>query len=377
VADAGGEVDLAAARPVEGSYAEPDPMGLVWSMELVTAPGEASCRGEGPLPPTVISFTAEIEGQVVAEATAERVRLAPGVRRTVVRERGLVGTLFLPPDPGPHAGIILLGGSEGGLHEPDAALLAAHGYATLALAYFGVEGVPTDLVEIPLEYFGAAIEWLRALEGVRGDRLGVIGGSRGGEAALLLGAIFPAITAVVSYCGSGVITQGIGGGEILEKVNTDRASWTHGGRPLPYLPSRATPEFEAQVRAGEPVELWQVFHAALEQANAVWAATLPVERINGPVLLISAGDDRSWPTTRLSAIAEERLARHNHPFSFRHLHYQRAGHGIIPPPYGPTTMLVAPLPGGSMQMGGTPQANAAARVDAWRQTLAFLTEHLG
>src|SRR4051794_23525033 len=104
------------------------------------------------------------------------------------------------------------------------------------------------------------------------------------------------------------------------------------------------PNLMAQVRAGEPVELWQVFHAALEQANTVWAATIPVERINGPVLLISAGDDRTWPTTRLSAIAEERLARHNHPYAVRHLHYPRAGHGIIPPPYGPATMLIAPLP---------------------------------
>lgn len=377
MADATGAVDVATARPVAGSYTEPDPMGLVWSMALVPAPGDAPTRGPGLLPPTVITFTAEIEGAVVAEATAERVRLAPGVQRTVVRERGLVGTFFLPPGPEPHPGVLLLGGSEGGLHEPDAALLAAHGFATLALAYFGMEGVSPDLVDIPIEYFGTAIEWVQAQEGVRGDRLGVVGGSRGGEAALLLGTIFPAITAVVSYLGSGVITQGIGGGEILEKVNTDRPSWTYRGRPLPYLPMRTTPDFEAQVRAGQPVDLGQVFLAALENTQAVWAATIPVERINGPVLLISAGDDRSWPTTRLSTIAEDRLTGHNHPHPVRHLHYERAGHGIIPPPYGPRTMLVVPLPGGAMNLGGTPQVNAAASAEAWRQTLAFLGEHLG
>ncbi len=44
-----------------------------------------------------------------------------------------------------------------GLWEHAAALLASHGYAALALAYFGVEDVPKDLINIPLEYFGTAL----------------------------------------------------------------------------------------------------------------------------------------------------------------------------------------------------------------------------
>ncbi len=375
-ADDRGDVDVSTQRPLSGTYADPDPMGLIWSMALAPAPDDAPGESPGPLSPTPITFTAEIDGQPVAETTIERLRLAPGGGRTPVRELGLVGTLFEPPDPGPHAGVILLGGAEGGVHEPDAALLASHGYAVLALAYFGMEGVLPDLVNIPLEYCETALAWLQAREGVRGDRLGVIGGSRGGELALLLGATFPAVTAVVSYNGSGVITQGIGGGGILEKVNTGQPSWTHRGRPLPFLPSRATPAFEAQVRAGGPVELGLVFRAALDDAAAVEAATIPVERIGGPVLLISAGDDRTWPTARLSAIAEERLARHGHRYPYRHLRYERAGHGIIPPPYGPTTARDAPGPGVAFAMGGTAEDDAFARADAWAQTLAFFARHL-
>lgn len=133
------------------------------------------------------------------------------VRWRYIKERlSLVGTLFQPDDGGPYPGILLLGGSEGGLHEDDAALLAAHGYAVLALAYFGMAGVPPLLIGIPLEYGEAAIAWLREQEGVRGDWLGAMGGSRGGELALLLGVTFPAITPVVSQCGSGVLTEGIG-----------------------------------------------------------------------------------------------------------------------------------------------------------------------
>ena len=79
-----------------------------------------------------------------------------------------------------------------------AAHLAARGYAALALAYFGTEHLPPTLAEIPLEYFETALAWLARQPEVDPDRLGVAGVLRGGELALLLGATFPALRAVVA-----------------------------------------------------------------------------------------------------------------------------------------------------------------------------------
>jgi len=380
-ADAMGRIDVATARPFAGTYADADPLGLLWSMVPTPAPDATppAPPPAGALPTTLITLTVKRDGQAVAEATIERRWTELGVRRTPVREGGLSAVFCQPEGPGPHPGLLLLGGSEGGLHEPDAALLAARGYATLALAYFRAPGVSPDLVDVPLEYFGTALDWLAARPGVRADRLGVMGGSRGGELALLLGATFPAIRTVVSTLGSGLIMQGIGGHTIAEMVDTARASWTYRGQRLPYLPSRATPAFAARLMAGEPIDLGEIFRAALDAADAdtIAAATIPVERIGGPVLLISAGDDRTWPTEQLSTMAEVRLRRHGHPHPVEHHRYPAAGHGIIPPPHGPTTILTAPLPGGAMILGGTAATNAHARADAWHQTLAFLGRHLG
>src|SRR5699024_11289262 len=58
----------------------------------------------------------------------------------------------LHPDCGPLPTIVVLGGSEGGLSESSAALLASHGFNTFALAYFGIEDLPKELVNIPLDY---------------------------------------------------------------------------------------------------------------------------------------------------------------------------------------------------------------------------------
>jgi hypothetical protein len=43
-----------------------------------------------------------------------------------------------------------------------AALLASRGFATFALAYFDVEGLPSGLYEIPLKYFGKALQLARS-----------------------------------------------------------------------------------------------------------------------------------------------------------------------------------------------------------------------
>ena len=182
-ADAQGRVDVSTQRPADGTYEQPDPMGLFWSM---APPAGAAVQGISPtsVVPLQVQFTAEVHGAVVASAQVERRLMAPHVSRTEVRDEGLVATLFRPPGSGQCPTVIVVGGSGGGLWEAPAALLASHGFVTLALAYFGIAPLPPGLVEIPLEYFGTAIHWLQRQAGVQSQALAVLGESRGGELAL-------------------------------------------------------------------------------------------------------------------------------------------------------------------------------------------------
>jgi dipeptidyl aminopeptidase/acylaminoacyl peptidase len=182
-ADPTGVVDVSSQPALSGTYEGIDQMGLFWSMAAQDEVKALSFIFESPLTPTMATLTAEVGGEVVASGTLERTHVAPGVRVIPVREQGLVGTLFRPDSDGPRPAIIDLGGSIGGLLERRAALLASHGYAALALAYFGIEGLPPDLFRIPLEYFETAIRWLQVQEGVASDRVAVMGESRGGELA--------------------------------------------------------------------------------------------------------------------------------------------------------------------------------------------------
>ena len=341
LADSEGVVDMTNQAPISGTYDTVDPMGLIWSM-LPKVRGEEYPYFTNIYTSSVLfTVVAESNGQEIATAHMKRIRLNSDVRKVSVSENGLVGYFYVPNTTGQNPGLIILGGSDGRVDISKAALLASRGYATLALVYFGSPSLPKDLSEIPLEYFETAIDWLKSQEVVNGNKIGVIGTSRGGELALLLGATFPEVKAVVGYVASGVVT-----GNYSRTDAVPRAAWTYKGEPIPSLVSE-------------------------ENINE---ATIPVERINGPVLLISGKDDPVWSATELSDIAITRLQKHNHPYPYEHLAYEDAGH-LIGTPYWPTSGNMAtahPISGIEFSFGGTAEGTAYANSDSWAHVLMFL-----
>jgi dienelactone hydrolase len=376
-AGADGSVDLHRDAPLPGSsYAGVDPMGLIWSMRPAGLPDLRAVRDR--LAPQQLVLTAETSGTSPASAEVTRLFVPDGLTRTEVTDEGLVGVVYRPAGNQVLPGVLMLGGAEGGLHEDNAALLAAHGYVVLALAYYGMPGLPQTLTSIPVEYFGTALSYLADRADIAADRIAVHGGSKGGEAALLIGSIYPAVRAVVSIVGGGLVTQGISQdvetGSLLEILRTPVPNWTYQGRELPYLPNVVTPRMEAGVAAGGPVSLgWAA--PDLGDAGKVAEAAIPVERIAGPVLLISGADDQTYGPAFQEAAAQ-RLTAARHRYPFRHIVHEGAGHLIASVGYRPTTRSVLPGPGVAFQYGGTPAADAAARLATWHETLRFLDQAL-
>ena len=363
IADEAGAVDGATAAPVEGSYSGVDGMGWLWSMEPDPDDGPPAAFARTTTNLLKVALSVEADGLRIS--TNHRYQeIAPGVRRVEVRERGLVGTLFLPPGEGPHPGVIVFGGSSGSTREPLAALLASHGFAALALAYFGAEGLPPKLASIPLEYFATALDWMAAHEAVQGERCALIGFSRGAELALLLGATFARVAAVVAYAPSSVLWGAVG---------ESSPAWTYHGEPLPVAPDGVPPELDAELSAREPLSTAPWYRYNLEDEVALAPAVIPVERIAGPVLLISGEDDQIWPSSLMAGRIMRRLAAHNFQWPYRHLSYPEAGH-LIGPPWRPTTVNTRrhPTVGVTLAYGGTPRGMAHADRDSWAETLLFL-----
>lgn len=371
--DRHGDADLSTQAPQSGTYSHVDSGGLFWSLSPADTKKAASMftdeRGRDLSLPLHLTLTASVNGGTIATATMERFFSIPGVRQIQVRDNGLRGTLFLPAGKGPWPGVIVLGGSEGGLpYLPTSAYLASKGYAALALAYFRFEDLPTSLENIPLEYFQNAIHWLQSRADVRRNDIGVLGGSRGGELALLLGATFPQIHAVVSFSGSGVLWGGLG----TNASGPSAPAWIYQGKPLPFMGT-------VDLTDDQNKELWQISRTNSEEANlthwlfelddktAVAKASIPVEKINGPVLLISGEDDKLWPSTQMEDMVMKRLKDAHHSFSDHHLTYRGVGHVILIPNVPTTGRFI-------VQLGGDPEHTAAA--NSWPRIIDFLNQSL-
>jgi dienelactone hydrolase len=97
---------------------------------------------------------------------------------------------------------------------------------------------------------------------------------------------------------------------------------------------------------------------------------VPVEAIDGPILLLAGGDDRQWPTVPVAALTIDRLRQADHPHPYGLRVHCNAGH-VFTVPYADYTGRLS-----SDQYGGTPRANARAAADAWPSALDYLGQAL-
>jgi dienelactone hydrolase len=379
-ANAAGRINVTAQAPIGGTYSGVDAMGLFWSLAPVQPQANSNpirtFSKNGPAP-DVIRLEVELEGRVLAAADLERQFLAPGTLFREVREDGLVGRLFVPAGAGPHRVVMVLGGSAGGLDTDKAAVLASHGFATLALAYFRAENLPKWPADLPLEYFERAIGWLRQQPMLEAGRIGVLGISKGAELALLLGATLPEIAPVAAFAPSAVAWAA---GARDKTTGEIHSSWSFRGQRVPFVAFRlrrfmlrSMPNYFLR----RPVPFEPMFSVPLKDRGAVERAMIPVEKTNGAILLVSGDDDLMWPSTRMARMLMDRLAARGFPHPFRHLHYAGAGHALRYP-YMPTTLrntFQASL-NLSVALGGNAAADAHAQTGAWRETIAFFEEHL-
>jgi dienelactone hydrolase len=388
-ADSSGRVDLVAQESLGGTYHGVSPMGLLWSMKL------ANEHSDGPAifakkdaSPSLTVLEADINGRAVARVRLERNFLALG---TVIRDiningapgesSGHVARLFIPPRVSRSLPpvVIVLGGSGGGFDIDKAAVLSRHGFAALALAYFGTSPLPSWLHRIPLEYFEGALAWVSAQKDVDSRRIGVLGVSRGAELALLLGTRFPQIRSVAAFAPSSV-SWAAGGRD--KTTREPIPTWTWSDAPLPFAP---LPLRRFMLRSAFPVAAFRrpvmfrnLFRAGLRNRDAVGRATIPVERVAGPILLVSGGDDHVWPAAEMSEAIVARLKRHRFGHAIEHFHYPRAGH-MLRYPFLPTTSRYSRNPhlrNVRYSFGGTASADADAQADSWPRMIAFLRASL-
>lgn len=267
----------------------------------------------------------------------------------------LIANYYPVSGDGPNPAIVLLGGSEGGIRsERLATALQENGYAVLAISYFGAPGQTKILERVPLEIFDQGIDWLKSQPNVDADRLGIMGASKGAEAALIISTRHPEIKAVVAGMPSHVAWQGYNPNLLKQIFTPPDGSWAHGGIAIPFIPY-------VQEYVEGPLELYE---KSLLAAPDFPEAFIPVENTAAQILLVCGEVDALWPSCDMARQIRARAMDKQGP-NVTLLAYERAGHGGFGLPVDidhPRFEVIGSI-------GGTPEDNNAAREDSWPKVL--------
>ena len=152
----------------------------------------------------------------------------------------------------------------------------------------------------------------------------------------------------------------------LSEERPQRSSWTLRGEPVPFVPFDDEAVEDAVKEAGEELPSFcEAYLSALEKyADRVPAATIPVERIAGEVVLVAGGADALWPSVLFAEAVRRRRTAHD--LETIVVSHPDAGHRVVLPgePVLPPSRRIA--------WGGSEEADRELGLRAWPEIAAIL-----
>lgn len=362
--DNNGNIDLKNTAPIEGTYKTCNSMGLFYSMRIKELhkciPTQKLDEVSENRNYTVL-FTVEINDRVLASQEHTRLFCDETIKSETIINKNLVARYFTSDKIEKRPAIIVVSGSDGRIEKAQAIseVFAAKGYSALAVCYFGMEGTSPYLNKIPLEIIKNAIDWLKMQDTVDENHIAIYGRSKGGELVLLAGSLFKELNCVIANVPSCYVYEGL-----KDTMPSHQSSWTYENKELPFLKFSMTLLVQMVIKQllGQK-NLMPWMYKNLIKRGDTSAASITIEKINGPILMLSSASDNIWPSLLHCEIASKRLAEKKFKYNYKHCTYEKAGH-----------MLTLPFQAISSlkKCNGNLEDWSKACVDSWRETIEFL-----
>lgn len=218
--------------------------------------------------------------------------------------------------------IVAFGGSQGGNTWTEdywgdiRTKFLDQGYAILSIGYFNTEGTSETLDRISLNAIYDTIKSISNNPKINKDKIMLLGTSRGGELVLNLASRYNDFDAVVALVPAHMRFP-------AASITANTSAWTFNGKELSYLPI----PFSAVITslAGKKRKAWEII---LENEKSTPEAEIEVEKINCPILLLSAKDDEAWPSHYMCDKIVNRLSNNNYQYYYKHISFD-GGHYVM------------------------------------------------
>ena len=285
-----------------------------------------------------------------------------------VKKDGFFGELFQPTeDKYPGKALICFSGSDGGIAVTRllADVFRNQGLTTLALAYVMEEDLPDRFVKVPVDSLEAAA---KRLHDMGYEKVGLWGISKGAELSLLAGSLLPGlVNAVISVAPMSTVCQGFAKEKGISFV--PESSWSFHGEEIPYssfkmekFPLGHILRKSIQIR---DITMTDLYVPLVENPNP--DAVIKVEKITGPILLISSKMDNMWPSELAAEKIMKRLKEHEFPYFYQHLSYEYGSHLFVPMELRSTKFFKG-------DRGKNKENGRRDRMDSLAKTLEFVSK---
>ncbi len=292
----------------------------------------------------------------------------PELKVLPVAEPGIEARLYSKPQNWQNPIVVVLPGSKPG-HIKSKALynLVESGYDAYSLAYHGIDRLPAQLEEVPVEYVHRCIQWLRQKPQTKGRKIVMMAISRGSELALIYSHHFRGLDGLICYAPSSMVLPNHVG---YPHDQPYKSSWTLNGTPLPFAPLARFKDPAGKIKYKKYLEPW---------VAPTTTGAIDVHGIDCPVLLLAGADDLVWPSAQMAHIIEGKIKIAQPNSWVRTVVYADAGHQFLwfdqgYPDFTATSqsMNLTGIKKHRFLFGGTEQGTKEAMVNSRKEVLDFL-----
>lgn len=243
--------------------------------------------------------------------------------KTTVAAEGFEGILYLATGRKDKV-MIMLSGSNGGmkLTKKCAEFYNRNGIPALAVALFKTKQTSKNLDRVPIEYIESAIQWLKR-KGY--ERIGIDGTSKGSEIALLSATLFKDLSCIIARVPSHFVSEGL----VIcgkSKRPSGTSCWSYRGHEIPYAPYNVR-KFNLPKILMKEKELYLI--NINREKTITENALIPIEKIEAPILLLSAVNDTVWPSYESSLYMEKYLKEKEFTYPYKHVAFDNLSHAMV------------------------------------------------
>ncbi|MCM1100032.1 MAG: hypothetical protein NC079_04785 [Clostridium sp.] len=214
--------------------------------------------------------------------------------------------------------------------------IAVHGYSVMVLGFYLWEGLPRDLIHIPVDYAEKACEWLN--ENGYGE-ICMIGSSTGAGYTLVCASILTQITKVIAVVPFDHVMEAMKG--IIKPLGF--SVYEYQGKTMPYTSFSIIDDglWKGLRKLREMPEYgFKYFmRGAYETARLNPESRIQVENINGDILFLHPSWDDVWPSDAATMRMIKVLKESGFAHEVKEIVYENASHAIGITPRGGKQMM--------------------------------------